>query len=213
MKNRRVSLPDTLSSEGKIQVAEPAGSADSASPAVNTAMTDASGPAARAVPHATGDSRQPLSSGQEAVSAVSVDERITRLLRLAGEALREDRLMTPAKRSAYSYYQQVLSLEPRNAKAQRGLRRIVERYITLARHAIQRQDKSEADLYITRALRIRPGDARLLALKDSMNTVSVSTRHEPPAPPPLKSPPQEGETPRSTFQRLRDFYIFHVPLN
>jgi hypothetical protein len=168
-------------------------------------MIDASGPEARAVPPATGDSRQPLSSGQAAVSAVSVDERITRLLKLAGEALREDRLMIPAQRSAYSYYQQVLSLEPGNAKAQRGLRRIVERYITLARHAIQRQDKSEADLYITRALRIRPGDARLLALKDDMNTMSVSTRPKPPVAS-LKSPPQQAEEPRNVFQRLKDFF-------
>jgi hypothetical protein len=176
-------------------------------------MTDASGPEARAVPHATGDSRQPLPSGQAAVSAVSVDERITRLLKLAGEALREDRLMTPAKRSAYNYYQQVLSLEPGNAKAQRGLRRIVERYITLTRYAIQRQDKREADLYITRALRIRPGDARLLALKDSMNTVSVSARHEPPAAPPLKSPPQVAEEPRNVLQRLKDFFSKNQPVS
>ena len=146
------------------------------------------------------------------VSAVSVNERITKLLEQAGEALREDRLMTPAQRSAYSYYQQVLSLEPGNAKAHGGLRQIVERYVTLTRHAIQRQDNIKANQYITRALRIRPGDRRLLAMKDSINTMLASARSEPPAGR-LKSPPQEGETPRNTFQRLRDFFILHVPLN
>ena len=200
-----VSPPDRLSSDGQTQVVEPARSADSASPAVDTAMTDASGPVAPAVPPATGDSRQPLSSGQAVVSAVSVNERITRLLELAGVALREDRLMTPAQRSAYSYYQQVLSLEPGNAKALGGLRRIVERYVTLTKYAIQRQDKINANRYITRALRIRPGDGRLLALKDSINTMSVSTQPEPPAAP-LKSPPQEAEEPRNIFQRLKDFF-------
>jgi hypothetical protein len=205
VKSRAVSLPDRLSSDGQNQVVVPARSADSASPAIDTAMADASGPVARAVTPATGDSPQPLSSGQAVVSAVSVNERIPRLLKLAGEALREDRLLTPAQRSAYSYYQQVLSLEPGNAKALGGLRQIVERYVTLTRHAIQRQDKIKANRYITRALRVRPGDGRLLALKDSINTMSVSTQPEPLAAP-LKSPPQEAETPRNVFQRLKDFF-------
>ncbi len=114
------------------------------------------------------------------VSAVSAKERITRQLELAGVALREDRLLTPAHHSAYSYYQQVLSLEPGNAgEARGGLRQIVERYVTLTKYAIQRQDKINANRYITRALRVRPGDRRLLALKDSMNTMSVSTQPKP----------------------------------
>ena len=205
VKSRAVSPPDRLSSDGQTQVVEPARSADSTSPPVDTAMTDASGPAARAVTPATGDSHQPLSSGQAVVSAVSAKERITRQLELAGVALREDRLLTPAHHSAYSYYQQVLSLEPGNAEARGGLRQIVERYVTLTKHAIQRQDKINANRYITRALRIRPGDRRLLALKDSMNTMSVSTQPKPPTAP-LESPPQETETPRNVFQRLKDFF-------
>ena len=205
IKNLSVSPPDRLSSDGHTQVAEPARSADSANPAVDTAMTDASGPVARAVTPATGDSPQPLSSGQAVVSAVSANERITRLLEQAGEALREDRLMTPAQRSAYSYYQQVLSLEPGNATARGGMRRIVERYVTLTRHAIQRQDNIKANQYITRALRVRPGDRRLLAMKDSINTMFASARPEPAAAP-LESSPQEAKEPRNVFQRLKDFF-------
>jgi hypothetical protein len=205
MKNRAVSPPDRLSSDGQTPVVVPARSADSENPAVDTAMTDASGPVARAVTPATGDSPQPLSSGQAVVSAVSANERITRLLELAGVALREDRLMTPAQRSAYSYYQQVLSLEPGNATARGGMRRIVERYVTLTRHAIQRQDNINANRYITRALRVRPGDRRLLAMKDSINTMFASARPEPAAAP-LESSPQEAKEPRNVFQRLKDFF-------
>jgi hypothetical protein len=105
--------------------------------------------------------------------------------------------MTPAPRSAYRYYRQVLSLEPGNAEAHDGLKQIVERYVTLTRHAIQRQDNITANRYITRALRVRPGDRRLLAMKDSINTMAVSARPEPPAAP-LKSPPQEAKTPRKS---------------
>lgn len=205
VKSRAVSPPDRLSSDGQTQAAEPARSADSARPAVDTAMTDGSGAEAGAVTPASRDSRQPLSSGQAVVSVVSVNERITRLLEHAGEALREDRLMIPAHRSAYSYYQQVLSLEPGNAKAHDGLKKIVERYVTLTRHAIQRQDKIKATQYITRALRVRPGDRRLLAMKDSISTMSASARAKSPAVP-LKSPPQEAEKQRNIFQRLKDFF-------
>jgi hypothetical protein len=212
MKNRPASPPDTLSSDGQIQVAEPARTAESARPAVNTAMRDGSGPAARDVTPATHDSRQPLSSGQAVVSAASVNERIAKLLEQAGEALSEDRLMIPAHRNAYSYYQQVLSQEPGNAEAHDGLKKVVERYVTLTRHAIQHEDKFKANQYITRALRVRPGDRRLLAMKDSINTMFASTSSKPAATP-LKSPPQEGETPRNIFQRLRDFFILHVPMN
>jgi hypothetical protein len=201
-----------VSSDDQIQVAEPAFSANSARPAVTTAMRDGSGPAARDATRATRDSRQALSRGQAVVSAVSGKERIARLLEQAAEALREDRLMIPAHRNAYSYYQQVLSQEPGNAEAHDGLNKVVERYVTLTRQAMQRGDRFKASQYISRALLVRPGDRGLLAMKDSINTMFASTSFEPVATPP-KSRPQEGETPRNTFQRLRDFFIFHVPLN
>jgi hypothetical protein len=208
LKNRPAVAPDTVSSDGRIQVAEPARTAESARPAVNAVMRDGFGPAAPA----SFDSRQPLSGGQAVVSAVSVNERIARLLEQAGKALREDRLMIPAHRNAYSYYKQVLSQEPGNAEAHEGMKKIVERYVTLARHAIQRGDNLQANQYITRALRVRPGDRRLLAMKQRINTMLASTSSEPAATP-LKPPPQERETPRNIFQRLRDFFMLHVPLN
>ena len=212
MKNRPVPPLETLSSNGQTQAADQAPKAESARPAVNAAMRDGSGPASRDVTPAARDSRQRLSSGRAVVSAVSVNERIAKLLKQAGEALSEDRLMIPAHRNAYSYYQQVLSQEPGNAEAHDGLKKIVERYVTLTRHAIKRGDKFKASQYIARALRVRPGDRRLLAMKDSINTMLASTSSVPAAAPP-KSPPQEGEKPRNIFQRLRDFFLLHVPLN
>jgi hypothetical protein len=205
VESHAVSLPDRLSSDDRTQVVVPSRSADSANPDVDTAVTDASRPVAGVVPLATGDTRQSISSGQAVKSAVSANEKITRLLVLAKEALREDRLLIPARHSAYSYYQQVLSLEPGNAEALVGLRQIVERYVTLTKYAIQHQDNTRATRYIDRALRVRPGDRRLLALKDSMNTMSISTQPEPKAVP-RESPPQEAGDPRNVFQRLMDFF-------
>lgn len=212
MENRSVSPRDTLSSNSQIQVAEPAGTDESARSAVKAAMRDDSRPAARDVGPATRGPRQPLAGGQAADLAVSDNKRIARLLQQAGEALSKDRLMTPAHRSAYRYYRQVLSEEPGNAEAHDGLNKIVERYVTLTRHAIRRHDKFKANQYITRALRVRPDDQFLLAIKDSINTMPASPQSEPPDRP-LKTTPQEEEAPRNIFQRLRDFFRHHVPLN
>jgi hypothetical protein len=212
LKNRPAPPLDTLNSDGPIQVAEPAPTAESASPAVNMATRAGVVSAAGDVTPASRDSPQPLSSGQTVVSTVSVNERIASLLAQAGEALSKDRLMIPAHRNAYSYYQQVLSQEPGNAEAHDGLKKVVERYVTLTRHALQRGDKFKANQYITRALRVRPGDRRLLAIKDRINTMLASTSSEPAATT-LQPPPQEEEAPRTIFQRLRDFFILHIPLN
>ena len=209
VRSPNVSLPDRSHSDGQAQVITHVRSADSTSPAVETAVTDVSDPVARAVPPPANNSPQPLSRGRAVGSVVSVNERISRLLVLAGEALRKDRLTTPARRSAYKYYQQVLTLEPGNADALDGLGQIVERYVTLIRDAIHGNDKAKANRYLARALRVRPRDERLLALKDSMNTVSVSTQPERPAEAPaapLGPPPPKAEQPRNVFQRLKDFF-------
>jgi hypothetical protein len=205
-----VSQPDKVDSDSQTKVFTFGLSPKTASPIADAVATDTSSPVAvaLAVSPAADDSSQPLSSGQEAVaSVVSPGERISELLLLAGEALREDRLLIPAERSAYDYYQQVLSLEPGNADALSGLGQIVERYITLARGAIQRQDEERAKRYIARGLRVRSGDERLLALKDSMNrvVVSVPREHQPPAVLP-EPPPEEAKQPRNVFQRLKEFF-------
>ena len=182
---------------------------DAQPPAVNGVAIGLPTPSAPAVWPATDESSQPLSRGQKAsASGVSPDERITELLLLAGEALQEYRLMIPAKRNAYNYYQQVLSLEPGNAHALDGLGQIVERYIFLARRSIQRQNNVRARQYIARGLRVRPGDGRLLALRDSMNPLAVNVPYEHQAAAVmLESWPEETKQPATVYQRLKGFFV------
>ena len=49
-----------------------------------------------------------------APSPLSREEKITKLLSLGLQSRRQDRLLIPARRNAYYYYQQVLELEPDN---------------------------------------------------------------------------------------------------
>jgi hypothetical protein len=146
------------------------------------------------------------------VPVVSPGESIAELLALGEVAIREDRLLIPEGRSAYHYYQRVLSLEPGNAHARGGLERIVDRYIALATDAIQRKQQVQAKRYIARGLRVQAGEERLLALKDSMSRVAVSASREyqqPAAAP--ESVPAEVPQPRTVFQRLKDFFSRNSP--
>lgn len=203
-----VSQPERVGSHGQTKAFAPGLPPEAASPAADAVATDTAGPVALAVSPSADDSTQPLSGVQKAVaSVVSPEERIAELLLLAGEALREDRLLIPAERSAYDYYQQVLSLEPGDTDALSGLGQIVERYITLARRAIQSQNEVRAKRYIARALRVRPRDERLLALEDSMNRVAVNELPERRLPAVLpEPPPEEPKRPKNVFQRLKDFF-------
>ncbi len=100
---------------------------------------------------------------------VSREDRILELLSLAQRALRSDRLLIPEDDNAYQYYQQVLELESGNNAALFGIDQIVERYVSMGREALDRQDTDKAKKYIARGSRILPGDGRLVALQDSMN--------------------------------------------
>lgn len=82
----------------------------------------------------------------------AVDEAaVQRLLDAAREALAEDRLTTPAERSAYGYYRQILDMAPAHPAATHGLERIVERYIVLVRRAIERERWPSAQTLLQRA--------------------------------------------------------------
>ncbi len=105
---------------------------------------------------------------------VSREDRIIELLSLAQRALRSDRLLIPEDNNAYQYYQQVLELEPGNNAALFGMDQIVERYVSLGREALDRQDTDKAERYIARGSRVLPGDSRLVALQDSRNAPEES---------------------------------------
>ena len=184
---------------------------DSVNPDTDNPVDDVPGQLALAESPVVADPAQPLSARQEPVpAAVSLGKKTGDLLALAETALGEDRLMIPEQNNAYSYYQQVLALEPGNADALSGLDKIVGRYIQLARYAVQRQDKVRAKRYVERGLRVRPRDERLLALQDIVDMVSVTVRPEYRRPtsvsvyqPPALSPERQS---RTILQRLKGFF-------
>ena len=102
----------------------------------------------------------------------AVDQRqqnVARLLQQAEADLAAGRLTTPPGNNAYERYQKVLSLEPYNATANQGLKRIVGQYVDLARGRIRAGDLTRAEAYLARAEKISEADARVLAARDELH--------------------------------------------
>lgn len=82
--------------------------------------------------------------------------QLKRLLRLADEAITQDKLTYPRKESAYRYYQEILKRQPGQSDAVRGLENLVERYIELSLKALQRNQPATARSMLARAKIILP---------------------------------------------------------
>ena len=76
---------------------------------------------------------------------------LAQLLWLAEAALAADQLLTPESNSAAYWYREVLDLAPDHPQALRGLERVVERYIVLARRAMDGERWSSARTMLDRA--------------------------------------------------------------
>ncbi len=140
--------------------------------------------------------------------AGAMQRQIDKLLGNAAEALAATRLTIPTGNNAYYYYQRVLRLDPDNAAARRGLDRVVSRYGSLAANAISRGDIDKANRYIARGLRVRPGDLRLVALRDNLKVVALQPADDPYAVPEALPPPQmESAIGGNNFvQRIKAFF-------
>ncbi len=82
------------------------------------------------------------------------------------DALRaQDQLMDPPDANAYALYKQVLEVFPRHAGAREGMRAISERYVELARPALEQGDIEQAARYLERAAMADPQVPALLSVR------------------------------------------------
>jgi type II secretory pathway predicted ATPase ExeA len=122
----------------------------------------------------------------------SREEDIASLLALGRQALSQLRLLTPADNNACHYFQKVLVLDPGNTQALDGLDQIAERYVTMARRANERGQRELTRLYISRGLRIQPGNRKLLALQDTLREPLATPQETTVVAPPEAAPqPQQ----------------------
>jgi len=118
---------------------------------------------------ATADAEMP---GQ---ADTSHDETITELLSQGQQMIKQYQLLTPEDENAYSYFREVLRLDPANEAAHAGIQEIVDVYIRLVKMAIYRDDNDGTERYLGRGLSLQPDNRELLALQDSFNSALAGT--------------------------------------
>jgi protein TonB len=135
---------------------------------MNKGSTD--GTPAAATPAASSAAAGPDSS-VPAAPAASLDEVLER----ARLAMDERRYIEPAKNNALDYFRQVLTIEPGNAEATEGLKRLGGLLIARARTALdeRRFDNALAELEAARS--IDPSDQRLVEVDAKLDSMRAQT--------------------------------------
>ena len=129
-------------------------------------------------------------------TAVSTQQRVSKLLTSAEKALAQYRLTTPSGDNAHHYYEEVLVLDPGNKSALAGIDHIVEQYSKMAKAELGTGDYRKADAYVSRGLTVQPDDPGLRQLQ---NQVSLAPKTQGPAQlfqrlkEILREPPEEYE--------------------
>ena len=110
-------------------------------------------------------------------------QAIDQWLQAADQALREYRLTTPRNENAYAYYRKVIELDPAHEQARAGITRIAERYVVLARRALNGKNRRLSRLYVRRGIDVQSDHSELLALRaelDESDRARVASRKPPP---------------------------------
>lgn len=104
--------------------------------------------------------------------------KIDGLLQQAEPALEQYQLTTPKETSAYTYYQEVLSLDSNNTSARQGIDDIASRYYLLARTAESDWDYDLAKRYVATGLGVRPEHEQLLQLQEELKKQEGKAEHK-----------------------------------
>ena len=116
-------------------------------------------------------------------------------MRAAAADVEALRLTAPAGDNAFERYQQVLTLEPGNEDAERGLEVIVIRYVTLANTAMSNGELDKARRYLDSASGVLPQD-KGVALARGMLAAAQASRPSTTAPIPAVAPDAAPAAPR-----------------
>ena len=104
--------------------------------------------------------------------------RITTGLKAADNYLRAWNLTTPPGRNAYDAYQKVLKIDPDNAEARQGIKKVADRYADLAEKEIKRGKLDKAMGFIKTGLEVDAANRRLWALREKINLQNEQVRQK-----------------------------------
>ncbi len=106
-------------------------------------------------------------------------QQITQLLLAAEQDLQNLRLMNPAGNNALEKFRQAQSLDPANAEARKGVRRVAEKYLELARQKVTAGQFAKAQGYLQKAEQVYPTVYGLYTLKTELETARENAAIKP----------------------------------
>ena len=117
----------------------------------------------------------PTAAGKPAAGTAAPVASLDEVLEKARFAMDERRYIEPAKNNALEYFRQVLVLDPKNAEATEGLKRLGGLLISRARTALdeRRFDNALAELEAARS--IDPNDQRLVEVDTKLDSMRAQT--------------------------------------
>jgi serine/threonine protein kinase len=118
--------------------------------------------------------RPPIARILVAPPSSARDDEIGELLRAAAADIEALRLTAPAADNAFERYQQVLSMEPQNEDAVRGLEVIVIRYVTLANTALSNGEIDKAERFLDSATGVLPDDKGIALARNMLAAAAAS---------------------------------------
>jgi serine/threonine protein kinase len=121
-----------------------------------------------------GPERPPIARIVNSPPSSARDDDIGELLRAAAADVEALRLTAPAGDNAFERYQQVLTLEPDNEDAARGLEVIVTRYVTLAHTALSNGELDKAERYLDNASGVLPEDTGIALARTMLKAAAAS---------------------------------------
>jgi tetratricopeptide (TPR) repeat protein len=95
---------------------------------------------------------------------------IERLLTVADEQIIEGRVVAPPADNALETYERILQLDPGNVMARRGLNRVADHYVALARASVRDGDLAQSKALVDEGLRVVPSHQELLSLQNALET-------------------------------------------
>jgi hypothetical protein len=108
---------------------------------------------------------------------VSIEpELLYQLLAKADTAIKQDQLTFPEESSAYHTYLKILAIEPGQQDAVHGLERLVELYIKLAMHALERGQYATARSMLARGRLIMPNHPSIEPTDEQIRLLSQAQR-------------------------------------
>jgi len=109
-----------------------------------------------------------LADGETSLKTKTDEVLIRKHLDAAKKALMKGYFTTPREDNAHKYYQMVFAMEPDNAEARDGLKKIVDRYVQFIEKAKTEGKLNMVRLYLQRAESVLPDDPKLQNIRKEL---------------------------------------------